>query len=147
MVCQCPRFPALDPCDPEICQSWPIAAQTWSGPAHKGNKTWYSFLPQRGRIPVSFFYSRTRTCSCPNPAVLFIVCSECAVISCKRVLGKKCSIVEEDGHSETTGIGRQGVQRFHSANILINHHYKIQAVMGTTECDRIREGREEKAAS
>lgn len=54
--------------------------------------------------------------------------------------------MEDNDHSVTTGTG-QGVQPFHSANILVNYYYKIQAVMGTIECDRIKGERGRKAAS
>lgn len=145
-VCQC-KICTSGPCEPKICQSWPIAAQTWSGPAHKGKNTWSSFLPESGRIPIAFFHSRIRTCSCPNPVVLFIVCPECALSWAVRdYQAKKSPVVEENAHSETRGTGTR-CAAFHSANILINHHHKIQAVVEITECDGIREGWREKPAN
>lgn len=113
----------------------------------QGTKTWYSFLPQREMIPVAFFLSRTRTCSCPNPVVWFIACPDCALSLAGREDQAKSTLLWRRMVIQRQQAQGQGVQPFHSANVLINHDCKIQAVMGTTECDRIREGRGGKAAS
>lgn len=137
---QCPRLAALGLCEPEICQSSPIAAQTSSseleqGPTHKG-KTMVRLSPPTGRDPYRVFpCTKTGTCTLPNPAAWFSPYPE-HVLSLpwleetSRQKESRCGGGWQRRHNRHRG--KVLTQPSHGANIPINHHYKTQEIRNTT---------------